>query len=184
MATKNKKNNKTTPLVMIYTDGSCSPNPGRGGWAGILTYQNYKQVISGGFQYTTSNRMEMIALIKCLEALTHPHVVHLYSDSRYLVKPIQQGKIKKWIKASDSGKFIRNIDLWRKILYFNRDHTIIANWIKGHNNNTNNEHCDKLAKIMATTTNPTLLEEDTEYIKSLKLNAPHVTQQNYLLQPA
>ena len=168
MTTSKKKQKDHIPTVMIYTDGSCSPNPGVGGWAGIITHENYQRELFGGFQYTSSNRMEMMAFIKCLESLTRRHVVHLYSDSTYLVAPIQKGKIKQWLKASDSGKFVKNIDLWRKLLYYSREHTIHATWVKAHNKNTNNECCDKLAKMIRTTQDKSLLEADTEYIKSIQ----------------
>ena len=190
MATQKKKQNQTIPTVMIYTDGSCSPNPGIGGWAGIITHQNYQRELFGGFQHTSSNRMEMMAFIKCLESLTRKHVVYLYSDSRYLVTPIQQGKIKQWVKASNSGKFVKNIDLWKKLLYYSREHIIHATWIKGHNKNTNNERCDKLAKMIRTIQDPSQLEIDTEYIKSIqsihyqKSNVQPVAQQESLLQHA
>ena len=156
------------PVVVIYTDGACSPNPGVGGWAGVLRHQDYRTEIYGGFQHTSSNRMEMMAFIKCLETLTRPHTVRLFSDSRYLVTPLQQGKVKQWVKASDSGKFVKNIDLWKRILYYTRIHNIQAAWVKGHNKNTENERCDQLARMMRTTKDKTKLEEDTAYITSAR----------------
>ena len=157
------KQTEKLPVVTIHTDGACSPNPGAGGWAAVMQYQNYKQELFGGYQWTSSNRMEMLALIRALDNLNRPHTILLFSDSTYLVRPIQQNKVKHWIKANDNGKFVKNIDLWRRIHRHMKQHNIIANWIRGHDNNTNNERCDYLAKTMRMS-KKSLLEEDTEYL--------------------
>lgn len=181
-----KTNPNTMPVVTIYTDGSCAPNPGKGGWAGVITHSNYKYEIYGGFQHTSSNRMEMMAFIKCLETLTRPHTVQLFSDSRYLVHPIQQGKIGKWVKANEAGKFVKNIDLWRQLLHYSGVHNIQAKWVKGHNNNTDNERCNSLARMIRTTKNMKILEVDQAYLDSLKSesSAPSATKKTKQLQPA
>ena len=164
MKHRNTENSK--PSVTIFTDGSCVPNPGVGGWAGILKYPDHEIEIYGGFQHTSNNRMEIIAFLKCLEMLPRPHIVELYSDSNYLVKTIQFNKLPHWIKASKNGKYIKNIDLWQKLQYFTDTHVISATWVKGHSTNKYNNRCDKLAREISVNTDPQLLEIDTEYILS------------------
>ncbi len=84
--------------VTIYTDGACSGNPGPGGWAAILIYQDREKVLSGGEKQTTNNRMEMMAVIAALEALKEPCEVELWSDSRYVVDALEKGWAESWQK--------------------------------------------------------------------------------------
>ena len=105
--------------IIIYTDGACSGNPGKGGWGALLMYGSVIREISGFSPATTNNRMELSAAIEALEALKEPCEVHLYSDSSYLVNAINEGWLKRWTANSwktSSKKNVENIDLWQKIL--------------------------------------------------------------------
>ena len=82
--------------VEIYTDGACSGNPGAGGYGVVLLYGSARKELSEGYRLTTNNRMEVLAVIKGLEALKEPCQVTLYSDSKYVVDAIQKGWVKKW----------------------------------------------------------------------------------------
>ena len=134
--------------IDIYTDGACSGNPGAGGWAAILEYNENQKEISGGEINTTNNRMELTAVIKALSILKEPCEVSIYSDSKYLIDSIQKGWVEKW-KAKDwkrdGNKLALNTDLWEKILKLLEKHKVDFIWVKGHNQNPKNERCDKLA---------------------------------------
>ena len=135
--------------VTIYTDGACSGNPGAGGYGAVLLYGSARKEISEGFEQTTNNRMEVLAVIKALEALKAPCQVTLYSDSKYVVDAITKGWLKKW-KANgwkrNQKEFASNIDLWEKLLPLLEKHTVIFVWVKGHADNKENERCDYLAR--------------------------------------
>lgn len=140
--------NKLKKDVIIYTDGACSGNPGPGGYAAILIYNGTEREIFGGEVSTTNNKMEMMGVIKGLEALKEPCKVTLYSDSAYIVNSINNGwvygwKKNNWIK-SDKSK-AKNIDLWEKILKLMEIHDVKFVKVKGHSNNEYNNRCDKLA---------------------------------------
>ena len=142
--------------VTIYTDGACKGNPGPGGYAAILVYKSTKKQISKGFFNTTNNRMELLAAITALEALTESCDVTLYSDSKYLVDGMTKGwarkwKANNWIKA-DKKKAL-NTDLWDRLLHLDDTHTVEYVWVKGHNGHEFNEECDRLA--VASAENPT-----------------------------
>ncbi len=134
--------------VTIYTDGSCSKNPGPGGWAAVLIYNGREKEIFGGEKETTNNRMEMTAVIEALSSLKEPCRVQLFSDSKYVVDSINKKWVYSWEKKnwkkSDGSKAL-NIDLWQKLLPLLKIHDVCFNWVKGHDNNKYNEICDKLA---------------------------------------
>ncbi len=134
--------------VEIYTDGACSGNPGPGGYGVILKYKGQVKELSGGEPQTTNNRMELMGVIKGLNALKESCVVMLYSDSKYIIDAINKGWVKKWrannwIK-SDKKKAL-NIDLWEQLLDLLDKHEVTFNWVKGHAGHTENERCDELA---------------------------------------
>lgn len=138
--------------VEIYTDGACSGNPGPGGYGIILTYKRNTKELSGGFIRTTNNRMELLAAIVALDALTEPCEVTLYSDSRYLVDSVtknwlQSWKKRNWIKADKSP--VKNVDLWERYLAAQARHKITMVWVKGHAENEFNNRCDELARSAA-----------------------------------
>ena len=134
--------------VVIYTDGACSGNPGPGGWGAILRYGQWEKELSGGEASTTNNRMELLAAISALEALTEPCRVQLYSDSRYLVDGIEKGwaeawRRRGWVKADK--KPAKNPELWGRLLTLLERHQVTLHWVRGHADNPFNNRCDQLA---------------------------------------
>jgi ribonuclease HI len=136
--------------VTIYTDGSCSGNPGPGGWGAILIYNDIKKEISGGENPTTNNKMELTAALNALLMLKHPCEVDLYSDSAYLINCFKNDWLKAWKKnnwVNSKKEPVKNVDLWMKLDELTLVHKI--NWIKvkGHADNKYNNRCDELARI-------------------------------------
>ena len=134
--------------VNIFTDGACSGNPGPGGWGAILRYNENEKELSGGEISTTNNRMELMAAISALEALTTPVQVSLYTDSIYLkdgiTKWIHTWKARAWKTASK--KPVKNKDLWMRLKAAMKVHQIQWCWIKGHAGHVENEKADRLAR--------------------------------------
>lgn len=134
--------------VTIYTDGACSGNPGPGGWAAILMVGEVKKELCGGEPSTTNNRMELLAVINGLKALTRPCEVDLYSDSAYVVNAFQQNWIGKWVRNGwrNSAKAeVANSDLWQELLTLTQRHKVNFIKVKGHADNEFNNRCDVLA---------------------------------------
>lgn len=139
--------------VTIYTDGACANNPGKGGYGAILMFYDskgtlHKKEISKGFDLTTNNRMELLAVIDALNSLKKPCKIKLYSDSKYVVDAINQNWIDGWIRKNwklNTSKPVKNIDLWKKFLEAKVPHEIEFIWVKGHDSNEFNNRCDKLA---------------------------------------
>jgi len=135
--------------VTIYTDGACSGNPGKGGYGAVLIYNGTRKEISGGYNKTTNNRMEIMAVLKALEALKEPCEVLLISDSKYVVDAINKGWVFSWSKNGwmrNNKEKALNIDLWEKLLKIMSVHKVTFEWIKGHAQNIENERCDELAR--------------------------------------
>lgn len=135
--------------VTMYTDGACSGNPGPGGWAAVLIYGPHKKEITGYEVHSTNQRMELMAAIGGLEALTRPCKVALHSDSAYLINGFQQNWLAKWEKngwLTAKKKPVENRDLWERLLALDSKHEI--SWIKveGHADDELNNRCDYLAK--------------------------------------
>jgi ribonuclease HI len=138
--------------VSIYTDGSCEPNPGPGGYGIVLLRGSARKTLSGGFRQTTNNRMEMYAAIRALESLNEPCRVTLYSDSTYLVNTMTEGWAKRW----QANNWMRtkseravNADLWERLLELCEIHQVEFVWVKGHAGNHENEVCDRLSYTAA-----------------------------------
>ena len=140
--------------VKIYTDGAARGNPdGPGGYGTVLEYTDTKGMLhtkelSQGYQKTTNNRMELMAVIAGLEALNRPCEVELYSDSQYVVNAFNQRWIDGWVrKGWKRGKNepVKNVDLWKRLLAAEEPHTVKFIWVKGHNGHPQNERCDELA---------------------------------------
>jgi len=132
--------------ITIYTDGACSGNPGPGGWGALLQSGEHEKEIYGGEFETTNNRMEMMAVIKAIEALKKPNSsVDLYTDSTYVQQGITQW-IKGW-KAKNWPKKIKNQDLWKHMDALTENHDIRFHWIKGHAGHPGNERADELARM-------------------------------------
>jgi ribonuclease HI len=148
--------NAPTKTVTIYTDGACIGNPGAGGYGVILCYNQHRKELSGGYQLTTNNRMEMMAAIKGLEALNTPCQVLLHSDSRYLVDAMTKGWAKKWQAKSwmrNPKEKAKNPDLWKLLLDLCQRHQVEFRWVKGHAGHPENEACDRLAVAAAKSSN-------------------------------
>ncbi len=140
---------KTTgdDIVNIYTDGGCDPNPGAGGWAAILLYKGHVKELSGGEADTTNNRMELIAAIRALEALTRRCRVCIHTDSQYLQRGITEWlpgwKRRHWMRKSGA---VKNEDLWRRLDALAAKFDITWRWVPGHAGVEYNERCDVLAR--------------------------------------
>lgn len=130
--------------ITIYTDGSSRGNPGPGGYGTILIAGQHRKELSGGYRLTTNNRMELMAVIKALEALKKPGMhLTIYSDSQYVVKAINEGWLKNWLRTDFKGK--KNRDLWLQYHTLAQPHNIKFVWVKGHADNAFNNRCDVLA---------------------------------------
>jgi ribonuclease HI len=133
--------------VHIYTDGACRGNPGPGGWGAILRYGDREKELYGAERSTTNNRMELMAAIQALEALTRGCEVTLTTDSQYLRKGITewlpQWKRRGW-KTADKQP-VKNQDLWERLEKAVERHRAQWDWIKGHSGHEENERADSLA---------------------------------------
>ncbi len=135
-------------VVEMYTDGAAKGNPGPGGYGTILRYKGHERELAQAYKHTTNNRMELMAVIKGLEALTRNNLtVKVFSDSKYVVDAISLGWIYGWQKKGFAGK--KNEDLWRQYLELSKRFKVEVKWIKGHNNHPLNERCDRLAVAAA-----------------------------------
>lgn len=134
--------------VEIFTDGGCLGNPGRGGYGAILACGNHRRELSGGYQQTTNNRMELLACIVALEALKFSCAVTVYSDSKYMVDGVSKGWAAKWMRNNwkrSGGDRAENVDLWERLLSLIEKHQVKFQWVRGHNGHQENERCDQLA---------------------------------------
>lgn len=131
-------------MIEIYTDGASSGNPGPGGYGVILrSGQHYKE-LSAGYRKTTNNRMELLAVIKALEALKNLNqTVTIHSDSKYVIDAIEKRWVHGWVTKGFAGK--KNKDLWLRYLELSKLHRINFVWVRGHNGHPENERCDQLA---------------------------------------
>ncbi|WP_185876947.1 ribonuclease HI [Blattabacterium cuenoti] len=134
--------------IYIYTDGSSKGNPGPGGYGifieTIIGNSYKKKILSEGFRYTTNNRMELLAVIIGLEEIEKiKQNIIVFTDSKYIINPIQKNWIYKWEKNNFFSK--KNIDLWKRFLYIFQKQFIIFQWIKSHNNHYVNDYCDRLS---------------------------------------
>jgi len=135
--------------VTVYTDGSCAPNPGPGGWAAVLKFEGAEApvILQGSEERSTNNRMEMQAAIEALAALRVYSSVKLYTDSKYLRDGITVW-VRKWEKTgwrTTNDTAVKNQELWRTLLALTRKHTVEWKWVKGHNGHQGNEWVDQLA---------------------------------------
>ena len=134
--------------VNLYTDGACSGNPGPGGYGAILEYGGRKKELSGGYVETTNTRMELMAVIKGLDALKAPCEVTVISDSKYVTDAINKGWVYSWEangwRKSDKKPAL-NVDLWECLLALMDEHQVTFTWVEGHAGHPENERCDALA---------------------------------------
>ncbi len=134
--------------VTIYTDGACEGNPGPGGYGVVLLHAGGRRELSEGYRLTTNNRMELLAVIRGLEALKERCRVTLHSDSRYVIDGIEKGWAARW-RANDwmrnKKEAAINPDLWGRLLDLCDAHDIKFRWVRGHSGVPENERCDRLA---------------------------------------
>jgi ribonuclease HI len=134
-------------IIEIYTDGACSGNPGPGGWGAILRWNGHEKEMSGGDPETTNNRMEMMAVVKALEALKGASKVHIHTDSKYVMDGVNEWmpgwKARGWKTAAK--KPVKNQDLWQQIDDLISKHDVTFFWVKGHAGHPENERADALA---------------------------------------
>ncbi|MGA3061645.1 MAG: ribonuclease HI [Methylocystis sp.] len=137
-----------TRRVKIWTDGACSGNPGPGGYGAILQFGERERELSGGESATTNNRMELMAAIVALEALTRPCAVDLHTDSQYVRNGVTQWlagwKARGW-KTADR-KPVKNVELWRRLEEASERHEVEWRWVRGHAGDEMNERADALAR--------------------------------------
>ncbi|ATG74872.1 ribonuclease HI [Zobellella denitrificans] len=148
--------------IQLYTDGSCLGNPGPGGYGAVLLYKQHRKELSRGFRLTTNNRMELMAAIAGLAALSHDCEVELTTDSQY----VRQG-ITQWIKGWKRNNWktaartpVKNADLWQQLDELCQRHRVSWHWVKGHSGHPENERCDELAREAAL---HQAVNEDTGY---------------------
>jgi ribonuclease HI len=130
--------------IVIYTDGAARGNPGPGGLGVVMKYGSHRKEISEGYSLTTNNRMELLAVIRGLEALKRDGLkVKIYTDSRYVSDAVNKG----WVFGWEAKRFKKkkNVDLWIRFLELYRKYTVSFVWVKGHANIPENERCDQLA---------------------------------------
>ena len=134
--------------VEIFTDGACSGNPGPGGWGLVLRYNGTEKELSGSEVETTNNRMELMAAIEGLRALTRPMRIHIHTDSTYvrdgITKWIVNWKRNGWKTAAK--KPVKNVDLWQALDDALVGHKVEWFWVKGHSGHVENERADALAR--------------------------------------
>jgi ribonuclease HI len=140
--------------IIIYTDGSCLGNPGRGGFAAVLMWGGKRKEISGGFRKTTNNRMEILAVIEALKNIKSgkKFKIILHSDSKYVVNAFNNGWLTKW----ESKGWMRtrkdkvlNVDLWKELFPLSKQFDIEFQWVEAHAGIPENERCDFLCKQAA-----------------------------------
>lgn len=137
-----------TTAVELFTDGACSGNPGPGGWGAILRFRGAEKEFFGGEPETTNNRMEMMAVIEGLNALSRTCEVDIYTDSQYVMKGMTEwlsGWKKRGWQTADK-KPVKNVDLWQRLDEAAARHTVRWHWVKGHAGHAENERADELAR--------------------------------------
>lgn len=147
-------------MIELFTDGASRGNPGPGGFGTILRWKQHEKELTAGFRKTTNNRMELLAVIVGLEAITKPGIpVTVYSDSKYVVDAVEKGWVFGWQKKGFAGK--ANGDLWARFLRIYAKHKVKFVWIRGHAGHPENERCDELAVQSALSPN-LLIDEGFE----------------------
>lgn len=136
--------------IVIYTDGACRGNPGPGGWGAVLRFRGKEKRLHGGDPQTTNNRMELLAVIRALEALkSGGQQIDLYSDSRYVLQGIEDWlpgwKARGWKTAA--RKPVKNVELWQALDELAGQHDIRWHWVRGHSGDPGNELADELANL-------------------------------------
>lgn len=142
--------NDEIPNIKLFTDGGASPNPGKGGFGTILSFNGRQKEFYAGYELTTNNRMELMAVIFGLEKIKTKAKVQVFSDSKYVIDGIEKGWALKWKKNNwirKKNAFALNKDLWKRLLEVVDKHEVTFNWVKGHAGHRENERCDYLANL-------------------------------------
>ena len=133
--------------LKIYTDGACSGNPGKGGWAAIILNDSSQSNISGSENNTTNNRMELMAPIMALKKIKKKSEITIFTDSKYvkdgITDWIKKWKVNNW--KSSNKKPVKNKDLWIKLDNACLKHKVTWKWVKAHSGNKYNNLVDGLA---------------------------------------
>ena len=154
-------------MIHLFTDGSARGNPGPGGYGAILRYGPHEKELTQGFRLTTNNRMELLAVIVGLEAVTRPELpIRVVSDSKYVVDAVEKKWVFGWEKKPDFGKKATE-DLWRRFLRIYKQRNVTFHWIKGHAGHAENERCDVLA-VQSALGKGLLVDEGYEAIEATK----------------
>ena len=138
-------------MIKIYTDGACLNNPGNGGWAAIINFNNEVKKISGSVKDTTNNKMELMAPIQALQTIKERQPIEIYTDSQYVRLGITDW-VHKWLKnnwLTSKKEPVKNKELWIQLYELNKSHDIKWIWVKAHAGNILNEEVDLLAKQAA-----------------------------------
>ena len=136
-----------SPLITVYTDGACNPNPGPGGWAAILRSGAQEKVLSGGEVRSTNNRMELTAALKALQAIKNASRVEIVTDSEYLQRGVTEW-LPGWKKRNwqRKGGTLATVDLWQILDAAMTRHTVTWKWVRGHTGHAFNQRADQLAR--------------------------------------
>lgn len=135
--------------ITLITDGACSGNPGPGGWAALLRYQDKERMVTGGEPNTTNNRMELQAIVEGLRAIKEPADVNIISDSKYVIDAFEKGWLENWMRTgwkTAANKPVKNKELWLDLLEATQRHAISWTWVKGHAGHEDNERVDQAAR--------------------------------------
>ncbi|TDO03940.1 ribonuclease HI [Sunxiuqinia elliptica] len=151
-----------SPRITIYTDGAARGNPGPGGYGIVMLSGPHRKELSEGFELTTNNRMELLAVIVALETLKFSNCqVTIYSDSKYVVDAVEKKWLWGWVKKRFKNK--KNVDLWTRFIKVYQLHQVRFVWVKGHANIPENERCDQLAVEASMQPN---LKKDEGYLQN------------------
>ncbi len=153
--------------IRMFTDGAARGNPGRGGYGVVLLNRSHRRELSAGFERTTNNRMELMAVIAGLESLRFPCEVEVFSDSKYIINAMNQNWIAGWKARGwqrQRSQLLKNADLWKLLDRARAPHQMTWTWVKGHAGHRENERCDQLATAVADSGD---LDVDGGFIKAL-----------------
>ena len=143
-------NERVTNPIIIYTDGSCDPNPGPGGWAALIILDGEEKMLYGFAAASTNNRMELTAALEALKSIEINKPIIIYTDSQYLKKGVMEWmenwKSRNWKRK---GGKLANVDLWQEISKETEKHRITWRWVKAHTGDKFNEQVDRMAKQLA-----------------------------------
>ncbi len=156
--------NTQRPPIYLFSDGAASGNPGPGGYGVVLRCAGLERELSGGFRLTTNNRMELLGVTVGLESIKWDGAeVHVWSDSSYVVKAVNEGWLETWKRTGFKKK--KNVDLWLRFDAARSRLRVTFHWLKGHAGHPENERCDQLAVAAYHGDN---LREDVGYLTEIQ----------------